>query len=80
MNPDVGLFRAVANKRCIYPDVMSAAIPFHLKYFTAAGIALAKAMTDDIAVEVNFTKSILKMILGKPLDIDDLEEFDPSLY
>jgi len=77
--PEFGLFKVSANQRSIQPNPISNIIPNYLLYFEFAGIILAKAIQDEQLMDLNFTKSFLKHVIGKETAIADLEDFDADL-
>lgn len=44
------------------------------------GRLVGKALIENWMLEVDFAKSFLKIILGKPLTIEDLEDIDHDEY
>ena len=57
---------------------MSHLVPNHLEIFKRLGIFIGKALKEGWLLEVNFTKSFLKHILGAALYVEDLEDIDPQ--
>ena len=52
----------------------------HLEYFEFAGKIVAKAICDGELLDVHFSRSFYKHILGIPIIFQDLEAFDLSYY
>lgn len=51
---------------------MSYLVPNHLQIFQKLGIFVGKALKEGWLLEVNFTKSFLKHMLGATLYVEDL--------
>jgi hypothetical protein len=54
--------------------------PSQLQKFKFAGMVLGKALYDRQFLDMPFTKTLYKLILGIDVGIDDLEEIDPVLF
>lgn len=52
-------------------------MPNHLEIFHRLGVFIGKALKEGWLLEVNFTKSFLKHILGATLYVEDLDDIDP---
>ncbi|KAL9642107.1 hypothetical protein ABK040_007113 [Willaertia magna] len=52
----------------------------HLQYFTFIGKLIGKAIFDMQIMDLHFTRVIFKCIIGKPIQFEDLEYVDPSMY
>ncbi|KRX08891.1 HECT-domain-containing protein [Pseudocohnilembus persalinus] len=78
-HPDYGLFRLSPNKQSIQPSPLAFLIPDYITHFRMLGRLVAKAVIENWNLEVTFSKSFLKHILGKDLYISDLEDIDPEL-
>mmetsp|Transcript_3272 Transcript_3272/g.3886 ORF Transcript_3272/g.3886 Transcript_3272/m.3886 type:complete len:687 (+) Transcript_3272:309-2369(+) len=52
----------------------------HLHYFRFGGRILAKAIFEGCFVDAHLTKVIYKHIIGRPCGIEDLKNYDRSLY
>jgi len=77
--PEQGLFKLSYNEICLYPNPFSYVIPNHLTYFRLAGQMTALSIREEVLCRIPFTRGFLKQILGKRLDLEDLEEVDPQL-
>jgi len=78
-SPLTGLFTLSDNKQAVQPSPFSEIVPNDLMYFQFAGIILAKAISDQIVVDLSLTKAFLKHILGRKLNLSDLEDIDEAL-
>lgn len=74
-----GLFRLTGNKICIEPSPTSYLVLDHLKYFELAGIILAKLIHEGTVADLPLSKSFLKFILKRDLQLKDLEDFSPEI-
>ena len=80
-NPDYALFKTSAVDKITYqPNRMSFVNPDHLQYFRFVGRIIAKAINDGRVLDCYFTRSFYKCILGRPVDLSDLEAVDPEIY
>jgi hypothetical protein len=80
-NPDYALFKTSAVDKVTYqPNRMSSINPDHLQYFRFVGRIIAKAINDGRVLDCYFTRSFYKCILGRPVDLGDLEAVDPEIY
>lgn len=62
------------------PNPHSHINPDHLRFFRFAGRVIGLALFYQTVVDVHFTRSFYKHILGLPVDLLDLESFDSVLY
>src|SRR5205807_7687604 len=80
-NPDYALFKTSAVDKITYqPNRMSFVNPDHLQYFRFVGRIIAKAINDVRVLDCYFTRSFYKCILGRAVDLGDLEAVDPEIY
>jgi hypothetical protein len=80
-NPDYVLFKTSAGDKITYqPNRLSFVNPDHLSYFRFIGRVIAKAINDNRLLDCYFTRAFYKQILGRPLDLSDLEAVDPDFY
>lgn len=80
MNPEFGLCRQLGNGR-ITPSVDAwVAHPDAGRLFRAAGRAVGKALYEMVLLETHLGEAFLSRVLGKPLNLEQLEELDDSLY
>ena len=54
--------------------------PDHLAYFRFAGRIVGKALYDGQLLDVHFTRSLYKHMLGKPIVYQDMEAIDPDYF
>ncbi|GLE04267.1 hypothetical protein PINS_up013178 [Pythium insidiosum] len=54
--------------------------PGHLTYFHGAGRFVGRALVDGGVLPFHLSLPLLKMLVGTPLVLDDLQFFDPELY
>ncbi|GAU88682.1 hypothetical protein RvY_01332 [Ramazzottius varieornatus] len=81
LNPFYGLFQY--SRDDIYTlqiNCDSFVNPDHLSYFHFAGRILGLAIFHGHYIDAGFTLPFYKMLLGKPIDLDDIENVDPDLY
>lgn len=80
-NPDNGLFvPSAGDKVAVQPNRMSWVNPDHLQFFNFVGRIIAKAICDSRLLDIYFTRSFYKHLLGIHVDIRDLEAVDPDFY
>eukprot|EP00095_Tigriopus_kingsejongensis_P011506 maker-scaffold56_size446035-snap-gene-3.36 protein:Tk11506 transcript:maker-scaffold56_size446035-snap-gene-3.36-mRNA-1 annotation:"e3 ubiquitin-protein ligase smurf1 isoform x1" len=81
LNPYYGLFQY--SRDDIYtlqinPD--SSINPDHLSYFHFVGRIIGMAVFHGHHIDGGFTTPFYKMLLNKPINLDDIEEVDPNLH
>lgn len=80
-NPNYALFTSVGSNNVIYqPNPHSNFNNDHLAYFKFIGQIIAKAITDGYLLDVHFTRSFYKHILGQMVTLQDLEAIEPDMY
>ena len=80
-NADYALFRTSAVDKITYaPNRMSSVNPDHLQFFRFVGRVIAKAINDGRLLDAYFTRSFYKCILGRKVELTDLEAVDPDYY
>ena len=79
-NPNYALFRPSEDCRSYQPNPTSDINPDHLQYFEFAGQIIARAIIGGVSVDAHLTTSFIKQILGLPLVLKDIEDFDQKLY
>ena len=80
-NPDFLLFvPSSAEKVTVQPSRLSHMQSDHLGYFKFAGRVIGKAVNDRQLLDVYFTRSFYKHILGKKVDYKDMEAVDLEFY
>jgi E3 ubiquitin-protein ligase HUWE1 len=62
------------------PSQYSHINPDHLEYFKFVGRIIGKAICDGHLLDVHFTRSFYKHILGVPILYHDLEAIEPEFY
>nr|CAB3251730.1 E3 ubiquitin-protein ligase HACE1-like [Phallusia mammillata] len=78
MNPQYGLFSPSADGCSFQPNRHSAINPDHLVYFKFAGKILGLALYRGQFVNVTFTSSFYKHLLGIKVNYMDVESIDPE--
>lgn len=78
-NVQNGLFECSADGS-LQPSPSSEVQPDHLSFFKFAGRFVAKAVLDGHLVDVHFTRSFYKHLLGVPITYEDIEAVDPDFY
>jgi E3 ubiquitin-protein ligase HUWE1 len=79
-NPDYALFVLAANGVSFQPNPRSYVNSDHLDFFRFVGKIIGKALVDGINLELHFTRSFYKHILGQPVTVQDMEDLDPEIY
>lgn len=74
------LFTNVGNNATFQPNPNSVYQTEHLSYFKFVGRVVAKALFDGQLLDVYFTRSFYKHILGVKVTYDDIEAVDPDYY
>mmetsp|Transcript_39276 Transcript_39276/g.34966 ORF Transcript_39276/g.34966 Transcript_39276/m.34966 type:complete len:319 (-) Transcript_39276:3002-3958(-) len=77
--PRSGLFKLSPNGRTLHPNPFAFIQPSANSIYRLAGNLAAIAIKDKIAIDVNFSKSFLKLVLGIMPNLNDLEDIDPEL-
>lgn len=74
------LFTTVGNNTTFQPNPNSVYQTEHLSYFKFVGRVVAKALFDGQLLDVHFTRSFYKHILGIKVTYHDIEAVDPDYY
>ncbi|KAL6863751.1 hypothetical protein ACP4OV_016654 [Aristida adscensionis] len=74
------LFTTVGNNASFQPNPNSVYQTEHLSYFKFVGRVVAKALFDGQLLDVHFTRSFYKHILGAKVTYHDIEAVDPDYY
>ncbi|CAA2959517.1 E3 ubiquitin- ligase UPL1 isoform X1 [Olea europaea subsp. europaea] len=74
------LFTTVGNNATFQPNPNSVYQTEHLSYFRFVGRVVAKALFDGQLLDVYFTRSFYKHILGIKVTYHDIEAVDPDYY
>jgi len=74
------LFTTVGNNATFQPNPNSVYQTEHLSYFKFVGRVVAKALFDNQLLDVYFTRSFYKHILGVKVTYHDIEAVDPDYY
>lgn len=74
------LFTTVGNNATFQPNPNSVYQTEHLSYFKFVGRVVAKALFDGQLLDVYFTRSFYKHILGVKVTYYDIEAIDPDYY
>ncbi|XP_077970581.1 E3 ubiquitin-protein ligase HACE1-like [Styela clava] len=77
-NPEYALFTQSDDGSTFQPNCNSAINPDHLNYFSFTGRILGLALYHKQLVNVYFTRSFYKHILGIPVDYTDVASIDPE--
>ncbi|XP_072316836.1 E3 ubiquitin-protein ligase HACE1 isoform X2 [Eucyclogobius newberryi] len=78
INPDYALFTQSADGSTFQPNSNSSVNPDHLNYFQFAGQVLGLALYHRQLVNIYFTRSFYKHILGIPVNYQDVSSIDPE--
>ncbi|XP_073006653.1 E3 ubiquitin-protein ligase UPL2-like [Typha latifolia] len=74
------LFTTVGNELTFQPNPNSVYQTEHLSYFKFVGRVVGKALFDSQLLDVHFTRSFYKHILGVKVTYHDIEAIDPDYY
>ncbi|XP_077234089.1 E3 ubiquitin-protein ligase UPL2-like isoform X2 [Tasmannia lanceolata] len=74
------LFTTVGNESTFQPNPNSVYQTEHLSYFKFIGRVVGKALFDGQLLDVHFTRSFYKHILGVKVTYHDIEAIDPGYY
>ncbi|KAL5206475.1 hypothetical protein ABZP36_034684 [Zizania latifolia] len=74
------LFTTVGNDLTFQPNPNSVYQTEHLSYFKFVGRVVGKALFDGQLLDVHFTRSFYKHILGVKVTYHDIEAIDPAYY
>lgn len=74
------LFTTVGNAATFQPNPNSVYQTEHLSYFKFVGRVVGKALFDGQLLDVHFTRSFYKHILGAKVTYHDIEAIDPDYY
>lgn len=79
-NPNYALFIPSANAVAFQPNSKSHINSEHLDFFKFVGRIIGKAICDGYSMDVYFTRSFYKHILGQEVTYQDMEDLDPDFY
>jgi E3 ubiquitin-protein ligase HUWE1 len=74
------LFTTVGNDSTFQPNPNSVFQTEHLSYFKFVGRVVGKALFDGQLLDVHFTRSFYKHMLGAKVTYHDIEAIDPSYF
>ncbi|KAE8709850.1 E3 ubiquitin-protein ligase UPL2 [Hibiscus syriacus] len=74
------LFTTVGNESTFQPNPNSVFQTEHLSYFKFVGRVVGKALFDGQLLDVHFTRSFYKHILGAKVTYHDIEAIDPDYF
>ncbi|KAF8377410.1 hypothetical protein HHK36_030787 [Tetracentron sinense] len=74
------LFTTVGNESTFQPNPNSVYQTEHLSYFKFVGRVVGKALFDAQLLDVHFTRSFYKHILGTKVTYHDIEAIDPDYF
>ncbi|XVF36563.1 hypothetical protein REPUB_Repub19eG0068300 [Reevesia pubescens] len=74
------LFTTVGNESTFQPNPNSGYQTEHLSYFKFVGRVVGKALFDGQLLDVHFTRSFYKHILGAKVTYHDIEAIDPDYF
>ncbi|XP_024977054.1 E3 ubiquitin-protein ligase UPL2-like isoform X1 [Cynara cardunculus var. scolymus] len=74
------LFTTVGNESTFQPNPNSVYQTEHLSYFKFVGRVVGKALFDGQLLDVHFTRSFYKHILGAKVTYHDIEAIDPGFF
>lgn len=80
-NPNYALFvNSTHDNVTFQPNPLSYVNEAHLDYFKFVGRIIGKAICDGFLLDVHFTRSFYKHMLGLPIQYHDLEAIEPDFY
>ncbi|KAG5018915.1 hypothetical protein JHK87_014770 [Glycine soja] len=74
------LFTTVGNESTFQPNPNSVYQTEHLSYFKFVGRVVGKALFDGQLLDVHFTRSFYKHVLGAKVTYHDIEAIDPDYF
>ena len=77
---NLALFIKADNGSTYFPNPKSTVQGNFVELFTFVGKIIGKALWEQQLLDCYFIKAFYKMILDMPLDYNDLEDYDQSLY
>ncbi|WVQ77455.1 hypothetical protein IAR50_007141 [Cryptococcus sp. DSM 104548] len=80
-DPNFALFEpCAADQQTYQPNKMSWINDVHLSYFKFVGRVIGKAVYDGRLLDAYFNRAFYKQILGRTVDMRDLESIDPEYH
>ncbi|KAK8853332.1 hypothetical protein IAR55_004036 [Kwoniella newhampshirensis] len=80
-DPNFALFEpCAADKQTYQPNKASSVNDEHLSYFKFVGRVIGKAVYDGRLLDAYFNRAFYKQILGRTVDMRDLESIDPEYH
>jgi hypothetical protein len=79
-NPNYALFSLTSDGITFQPNAQSSINSYHLDYFKFIGRIIGKGICDSQLLDIHFTRSFYKHILGLPITLSDLESIDQEYY
>lgn len=80
VNPNYALFKPSSDGCTIQPNPESYVNPDHLNFFQFAGRVIALALYYKQLIDVHFTRSFYKQILGIKVHYSDVASIDPHYH
>jgi hypothetical protein len=80
INPDYGLFVNSSEGMTFQPNPFSDVNPDHLSYFRFAGRIVGLAVRHEVAIDVHFTRSLYRHLVGVEPGLIDVQSIDPDMY
>ena len=79
-NPNYALFIPSANGVSFQPNSMSSINTEHIQFFKFVGRIIGKALCDGYPLDLYFTRSFYKHIIGQEVNYQDMEDLDVDFY
>ena len=79
-NANFALFIPSANGVSFQPNSMSSINTEHIQFFKFVGRIIGKALCDGYPLDLYFTRSFYKHILGQEVNYQDMEDLDLDFY
>ena len=81
LNPHYALFEPCGSEQYMLKVNPASGInPDHLTHFRCVGRVLGLAVKHGHYIEGGFIMPIFKLLLGKPVSVDDMQQVDPTFY
>jgi len=80
-DPGYALFIPVSSDRTTFhPNQLSSINEEHLMFFKFIGRIIGKALYEGRVLDCHFSRAVYKRILGKSVNVKDMESLDPEYY
>lgn len=80
VNNDFALFLHSSEGNTYQPNPLSSVNPSHLEYFRFCGVVVGLAVYSDIPLDIHFTRSVYRHMIGVEPVFRDVESIDPEVF